>query len=54
MHNGDDGCAFIFVDCMKRCGVGRVRTIGLFVLVCVNVCNGVVLGMMYEQNVRLF
>ena len=26
VHNGDDGCVFIFVECMERCGVGRGRT----------------------------
>ena len=31
-NNGDDGCVFIFVECMERCRVGRVRTVGAFVL----------------------
>ena len=34
-YNGDDGCAFILVECMKRCGVGRARTESTFELVCV-------------------
>ena len=35
VHNGDDGCVFIFVECMERCGVGRGRTEGNGVGACV-------------------
>ena len=30
----DDGCAFMFVECMERCRVGRGRTASTFVLLC--------------------
>ena len=33
-YNGDDGCAFMFVECMKRCRIGPGRTGSAFVLVC--------------------
>ena len=33
-YNGDDGCAFIVVECMERCRVGPGRKGGTFTLVC--------------------
>ena len=33
-NNDDDGCAFILVECMEHCRVGRVRIASTFVLVC--------------------
>ena len=33
-YNGDDGCAFVLVECMERCRVDPERTVGTFVLVC--------------------
>ena len=36
--DGDDGCTFMFVECMGRCrGAGPGRTGSTFVLVCASI-----------------
>ena len=48
-YNGDAGCVSIFIQCMQRCHVGRVRTESTFVLVCCWVLNLKMLLLVFDK-----